>query len=180
MCSTSEGIPYIGSNSRTMKDMIDKFQTHRTLAARGVPVPATTSCGLDDRLSASPTPPSSSPWASRARSGINDDSVVNDAEELRRQVAWIRQEFQQAALVEDFMPGDEFTVLVLGNGDDPGACPGWSRVEPSTTASTRCCARICGASASRRSACRRPGRRRPRAGRRPPMPCTAWTTCAST
>ena len=40
----SKGIPYIGSNSQTMKDMIDKFQTHETLACRGVPVPATISC----------------------------------------------------------------------------------------------------------------------------------------
>ena len=34
------GIPYVGSNSQTMKDMIDKFRTHETLAARGVPVPS--------------------------------------------------------------------------------------------------------------------------------------------
>ena len=31
-----KGIPYIGSNSRTMKDMIDKFQTHTILARHGV------------------------------------------------------------------------------------------------------------------------------------------------
>ena len=36
----SRGIPYIGSNSQTMKDMIDKYQTHVTLARHGVPVPA--------------------------------------------------------------------------------------------------------------------------------------------
>src|SRR5512136_3460842 len=33
-------IPYIGSNSRTMKAMIDKFETHEILAAAGVAVPA--------------------------------------------------------------------------------------------------------------------------------------------
>ena len=35
----SKGIPYIGSNSQTMRDMIDKFQTHTILARHGVPVP---------------------------------------------------------------------------------------------------------------------------------------------
>ena len=30
--------------------------------------------------------------------------------------AYIEREFDQAALVEDFMPGDEFTTLVVGNG----------------------------------------------------------------
>jgi hypothetical protein len=36
----ARGIPYIGSNSQTMKDMIDKFHTHDVLARHGVPVPA--------------------------------------------------------------------------------------------------------------------------------------------
>ena len=61
--------------------------------------------------------------------GINDDSVVNNADELRRQVAWIEREFQQAALVEDFMPGDEFTTLVLGNGPTRQCLPGLVSVE---------------------------------------------------
>jgi D-alanine-D-alanine ligase len=62
--------------------------------------------------------------------GINDHSVVTNTDELRRQVAWIEQEFQQAALVEDFMPGDEYTVLVVGNGDTRECYPGLVTVEP--------------------------------------------------
>ena len=61
--------------------------------------------------------------------GINDDSVVNNADELLRQVTWIEREFQQAALVEDFMPGDEFTTLVLGNGATRQCLPGLVTVE---------------------------------------------------
>jgi D-alanine-D-alanine ligase len=61
--------------------------------------------------------------------GINDDSVVNNLTELRRQVNWIEQAFQQAALVEDFLPGDEFTVLVLGNGETRDCLPGLVSVE---------------------------------------------------
>ena len=39
------GIPYVGSNSQTMKDMIDKFKTHETLATPGrAPCRPTTSC----------------------------------------------------------------------------------------------------------------------------------------
>ena len=33
-------IPYIGSDSRTMKAMIDKYQTHEILSGPGRPVPA--------------------------------------------------------------------------------------------------------------------------------------------
>jgi D-alanine-D-alanine ligase len=124
-----EGIPYIGSNSQTMKDMIDKYQTHRTLASRGVAVPSHHLVDNLEDLSAITFPAFVKPMGESRSIGINDDSVVNDLAELRRQVAWIRQEFQQAALVEDFMPGDEFTVLVLGNGETRRCLPGLVSVE---------------------------------------------------
>ncbi|MCK7477164.1 MAG: hypothetical protein M0C28_06375 [Candidatus Moduliflexus flocculans] len=115
------GIPYIGSNSRTMKDMIDKFQTHETLARRGVAVPvAPSSCAAPGRrCRPSRYPAFVKPMGESRSVGINDDSVVHDADELRRQVAWIETRVpRRPALVEDFMPGDEFTALVLGNGAD--------------------------------------------------------------
>jgi D-alanine-D-alanine ligase len=125
------GVPYIGSNSRTMKDMIDKYQTHVSLAARGVAVPSHRLLRASDDLSAVPYPAFVKPMGESRSVGINDDSVVTDAGQLRRQVEWIEREFQQAALVEDFMPGDEFTVLVLGNGDRRECLPGLVTVDPS-------------------------------------------------
>jgi D-alanine-D-alanine ligase len=125
-----KGIPYIGSNSQTMKDMIDKYQTHRTLASRGVPVPSHTLVRSTDDVSEVTYPAFVKPMGESRSVGINDDSVVNDAAELRRQVEWIEREFQQAALVEDFMPGDEFTTLILGNGATRQCLPGLVSVEP--------------------------------------------------
>jgi D-alanine-D-alanine ligase len=126
----SKGIPYIGSNSQTMKDMIDKFKTHETLASRGVAVPAHYLVRSADDVSMVRYPAFVKPMGESRSVGINDDSVVNDADELRRQVAWIEREFQQAALVEDFMPGDEFTTLILGNGATRQCLPGLVSVEP--------------------------------------------------
>ena len=125
-----KGIPYIGSNSQTMKDMIDKYQTHRTLASRGVPVPSHHLVRPTDDISAIAYPAFVKPMGESRSVGINDDSVVGNADELLRQVAWIEREFQQAALVEDFMPGDEFTTLVLGNGPTRRCLPGLVTVEP--------------------------------------------------
>jgi D-alanine-D-alanine ligase len=126
----SRGIPYIGSNSRTMKDMIDKFETHETLAARGVAVPAHHLVRSADDVSAIRYPAFVKPMGESRSVGINDDSVVNNPDELMRQVRWIEREFQQAALVEDFMPGDEFTTLVLGNGATRQCLPGLVTVDP--------------------------------------------------
>lgn len=124
------GIPYIGSNSQTMKDMIDKFHTHEVLASRGVPVPAHQLVRVEDEdVSAIRYPAFVKPMGESRSVGVNDDSVVNSEAELRRQVAYIDREFRQPALVEDFLPGDEFTALVLGNGDDQVCLPGLVSVE---------------------------------------------------
>jgi D-alanine-D-alanine ligase len=125
----ARSVPYIGSNSRTMKDMIDKYQTHVTLAARGVPVPAHHLLGSADDLSAVTFPAFVKPSCESRSVGISDDSVVYAEEGLRRQIAYVERHFGQPALVEDYMPGDEFTTLVLGNGDRRECLPGLVTVD---------------------------------------------------
>jgi D-alanine-D-alanine ligase len=122
-------LPYIGSNSQSMKDMIDKYHTHVALARRGVPVPAHHLLRSADDMSAVRYPAFVKPMCESRSVGISDDSVVDTEEQLRRQVAYIEREFDEAALVEDFMPGDEFTVLVLGNGDHRECLPGLVTVD---------------------------------------------------
>ena len=124
-------VPYVGSNSAAMKRMIDKFRTHETLARHGVPVPGHHLVeGADADVSAIRFPAFVKPMGESRSMGVNDDSVVSSEAELRRQVEYIEREFQQAALVEDFLPGDEFTVLVLGNGPAQECLPGLVTVDP--------------------------------------------------
>ena len=117
-------IPYVGSGSRTMKDMIDKYQTHTILARRGVPVPAHHLVHAAGELPKVTYPAFVKPLCESRSVGISDDSVVYSDDELRRQAASIEREFGEAALVEDFLPGDELTVLVVGNGDRRECLPG--------------------------------------------------------
>ena len=125
----SRSIPYIGSNSQTMKDMIDKYHTHVALARRSVPVPAHHLLRSNDDMSVVRYPAFVKPMCESRSVGISDDSVVDNEEQLRRQVSYIEREFDEAALVEDFMPGDEFTVLVVGNGDHRECLPGLVTVD---------------------------------------------------
>lgn len=121
----ARGIPYVGSSSETMKAMIDKYRTHAALAARGVRVPAHHLVRAGDAdVSSIRYPAFVKPMGESRSVGVNDDSVVQSEEELRRQVAWIDREFHQPALVEDFLPGDEFTVLLVGNGERQECLPG--------------------------------------------------------
>jgi D-alanine-D-alanine ligase len=125
----SKGIPYIGSNSRTMRDMIDKFQTHTILARHGVAVPAHRLVHSSDDLSGIAYPAFVKPICESRSVGISDESVVYSEEELRRRAAYIEREFDEAALVEDYLPGEEYTTLVLGNGSSRECLPGLVTVE---------------------------------------------------
>jgi D-alanine-D-alanine ligase len=49
--------------------------------------------------------------------GMDAGSIVHNIDELRARVAWVIQSYQQPALVEEFLPGREFTVAVLGRED---------------------------------------------------------------
>ncbi len=122
-------IPYIGSDSRTMKNMIDKFLTHTILNKAGIPVPGHRLVGRGDELSGISYPAFVKPVCESRSVGISDNSVVADEEELRRRVDYIAREFEEAALVEDFLPGEEYTVLVLGNGKTRECLPGLVKVE---------------------------------------------------
>ncbi len=122
-------VPYIGSDSRTMRAMIDKFETHEILAAASVAVPAHVLLRPGGDASAVTFPAFVKPMCESRSVGISDESVVHDEAELRRRVAFIGKEFDEPALVEEFLPGDEYTALVLGNGRTRECLPGLVTVE---------------------------------------------------
>lgn len=55
--------------------------------------------------------------------GIRDNSVVRDEVELKERVKESIDNFKEPALVEQFLEGREFTVPVLGNGNDLEVLP---------------------------------------------------------
>lgn len=124
-------IPYIGSNSRTMRAMIDKFETHEILAAGGVAVPSHVLLHSGDDVSMVAYPAFVKPICESRSVGISDESVVHDEAELRRRIAFIEKEFDEPGLVEEFLPGDEYTALVLGNAKTREVLPGLVTVEDS-------------------------------------------------
>jgi D-alanine-D-alanine ligase len=122
-------VPYIGSDSRTMRAMIDKFRTHEILAAAGVDVPAHRLLQSGGDASGVAYPAFVKPICESRSVGISDESVVHDEAELWRRVAFIEREFDEPALVEEFLPGDEYTALVLGSGKTRECLPGRVTVE---------------------------------------------------
>jgi len=54
--------------------------------------------------------------------GITDESRVDDLPNLQERIKFIHKNYNQPALVEEFVHGTEFTVPVVGNGN-PQAMP---------------------------------------------------------
>ena len=51
--------------------------------------------------------------------GINNHSIINDYDQLIDRVDWLLKSYRQPVLVEEFLPGREFTVGFIGNRGNP-------------------------------------------------------------
>ena len=126
-----KGIPYIGPDAKTMKELIHKTATHRILKHNGVSVPYHYQLETSDALPDIVYPAFVKPSYESRSMGISDESVVFSPEELRKRVDYIESRFEQPALVEEYLPGDEYTVLMLGNGAHQIFLPGQVVVDQS-------------------------------------------------
>lgn len=55
--------------------------------------------------------------------GISQQSVVRNANELKKQVQFVLKEYEQPALIEEYIDGKELRVSVLGNGKNARVLP---------------------------------------------------------
>lgn len=110
-------IPYVGSSALSMKRMLDKAKTNAILAQHGVDVPW--QLAIEPGATELPEvsfPAFVKPCFESESTGVAEDSVVLSRAALQDRVAYVHREFAQAAVVEEYLPGREFTVSVLGNG----------------------------------------------------------------
>lgn len=137
------GIPYTGSNPATLVLCLDKQRTKEILAFYKIRFPSykvfnevpelvypiyarkPSSCvqglgegGGNDNLSPLEFPLIVKPLWEGSSKGIRNSSLVIGVKECQNEIARIIQIYKQPALVEEFIPGREFTVGILGNGED--------------------------------------------------------------
>lgn len=120
-------IPYTGSGPLTLGICLDKARAKEILLYHGIPT--ATFCVVSTPGSEIRTPDHFSfplivkPLYEGSSKGIRNNSIVNDAAELRERTEWLIEEYKQPALVEEFLEGREFTVAMLGNGINLKALP---------------------------------------------------------
>ncbi len=118
-------IPYTGSDPLTLATCLDKARTKEVLSYYKIPnakfllagnLEQAVKCDLKYPLIVKPISEGSS-------KGIFSSSFVKNKTELMKEVERILVEYHQAALIEEFLPGREFTVAVIGNGGDTVVLP---------------------------------------------------------
>lgn len=111
------GIPYTASRVLPNAISLDKTQTKRIWETHGLPTPryqefkSSRSAMRQDFI----FPLMVKPAREGTGMGIDERSVVFNEKDLRRRVDWVIKTYQQPALVEEFLPGREFTVGYIGN-----------------------------------------------------------------
>ncbi len=118
-------IPYLGSDPLTLGICLDKSRAKEILSYYKIPTASFTIVrSMQDfeniRLK---FPVIVKPLHEGSSKGIYNSSVVSNPDELASEVKTILDTYSQPALVEDFLPGREFTVALLGNGSDVHVLP---------------------------------------------------------
>jgi D-alanine-D-alanine ligase len=111
-------IPYSGSDPLTLGICLVKSRTKEVLSYYDVPTaPHAVVASMDECRGLQIGYPSIvKPLHEGSSKGIYDSCVVRTAREREREVETVLGTYGEPALVEEFLPGREFTVAVMGNG----------------------------------------------------------------
>jgi len=120
------GIPYVGADALTLALTLDKIMAKKVFIADKIPTPKFLEIkdisSFDEDTDHMKYPLIVKPRFEGSSKGLNDKSKVENVQDLKKQAAYIIETYKQPALVEEFISGQEFTVLVVGN-DNPQALP---------------------------------------------------------
>ena len=121
------GIPYSGSDPFTLSLCLDKARTKEVLAFHGVPTARFAVVSDMDSFAEStadlPLPLFVKPVHEGSSKGITEKNFCRTREELESQTAFLLERYEQPVLVEEYLPGAEFTCAVLGNGREATVLP---------------------------------------------------------
>jgi len=113
-------IPYTGSDASVLSLCMDKINVKKMLAFHNIPTPKWDyAYSIDDEISSDLSFPLIIKPANTDNSfGINNESIVNNKEELEKQLKKVIVDLDSPALIEEYVDGDEYDVSILGSEDE--------------------------------------------------------------
>jgi len=125
------GIPFTGSDAHCLTVCLDKPLAKRLVAEAGVSTPAWQVIDGEAALAAlawERFPAIVKPAYEGSSKGIRLSSVVDSRPQLHQEISRLLNDYNQPALVEEFIGGDEVTVGIVGNA--PPKVIGMMRILP--------------------------------------------------
>jgi len=118
-------IPYTGSDTLTLATCLDKARTKEILSYHKIPTAKFLYVeSLADIENFSLTfPVMVKPVAEGSSKGIFNSSFIYSIDKLKKHLDNIFHQYAQPFLIEEFLPGKEFTVALIGNGDNIEVLP---------------------------------------------------------
>lgn len=107
---------FTGATDQTLWDGQDKAIAKAQLTTRGIPTPVYRVYRTSDASDWTIFPALVKPSRQHASMGISQKSVVKNPEELKQQIEYVLDTWQQPALVEEYIEGAEVRVSLWGNG----------------------------------------------------------------
>ena len=119
-------IPYVFSGPVVLGLSLNKYLTRLIVASAGIPVsPGLLISKPEDILKCNLRYPLFiKPVSEGTGKGITEKSLLKSSAELKVMAEFLLKRFNQPALVEEYLPGREFTVGVIGSGSDAIAIGG--------------------------------------------------------
>jgi len=117
--------PYLGSDPLTLGICLDKSRAKEILTYHKIPNARFLVADKIEDVSKVNFgfPLIVKPISEGSSKGIFSSSLVKNTKEMEEEVKRILNSYSQSALIEEFLPGREFTVAVLGNGSEAEALP---------------------------------------------------------
>ena len=118
-------IPYTGSDPLTLTTCLDKARTKEVLSYYKIPNAKFLLVQEINDLSNFDLsfPVIIKPVAEGSSKGIFNSSFINNFFDLETNLAELLQEYSQPFLIEEFLPGREFTVALIGNKNELEVLP---------------------------------------------------------
>ena len=118
-------IPYTGSDPLTLATCLDKARTKEILAYNKIPTAKFLFVeSLEDLKQFDLSfPVMIKPVAEGSSKGIFNSSLVHNLNDLNQRLVTSFAAYKQPFLLEEFLPGREFTVAILGNGIEAEVLP---------------------------------------------------------
>ncbi len=116
-------IPFTGSDSITIGICHDKSRCKEILSYYKIPNSKFFISNIQFDTNNLEFPKFVKPLHEGSSKGIYNSSLANNLKELNNEIARIKECYNQPALIEDFVSGKEFTVAMLGNGENVKVLP---------------------------------------------------------